>query len=178
MASATHQESALIVEVPEAEALVHSYRLEHDSSARRGIPAHITLLYPFIPPSAITPEHLEALRNLFSEKTVFPATLVGIRRFPDVLYLHPSPSENFKDLTASLVKRFPAYPPYGGIHPNTVPHLTVAKIDDREKFEEVAQQFTHTAQGYLPVRFKVFQASLFQEKADRWERTDSFHLKQ
>lgn len=40
-------ESALVVLVPEAEALVKSFRDRHDPSAAAGVPAHITLLYPF-----------------------------------------------------------------------------------------------------------------------------------
>ena len=39
--------TALIVEVPEAEPAVGALRLEHDRSAARGVPAHITILFPF-----------------------------------------------------------------------------------------------------------------------------------
>ena len=47
-------ETALVVEVPEAEPLVSQWRAQHDWSAQRGVPAHITILYPFAPPSATT----------------------------------------------------------------------------------------------------------------------------
>ena len=42
-------ETALIVAVPEAEALVGTFRERHDPSASAGCPAHITLLHPFRP---------------------------------------------------------------------------------------------------------------------------------
>lgn len=40
-------ESALVMLVPQSEALVRSFRDRYDPSAAEGIPAHITLLYPF-----------------------------------------------------------------------------------------------------------------------------------
>ena len=42
-------ETALVIAVPEAEPLVSDWRAQHDWSAQRGVPAHITLLYPFVP---------------------------------------------------------------------------------------------------------------------------------
>ena len=43
-------ESALVILVPEAEPLVRPFRHRFDPSAALGVPAHITLLYPFIAP--------------------------------------------------------------------------------------------------------------------------------
>src|SRR5437660_989822 len=54
-------ESALLIPVPEAEPLVGQWRLEHDPSARAGVPPHVTLLYPFLPPDDITPGDLDEL---------------------------------------------------------------------------------------------------------------------
>ena len=47
-------ESVLFAFVPEAEQAISSLRQRHDPVARVGVPAHITLLYPFMPPSKIT----------------------------------------------------------------------------------------------------------------------------
>jgi hypothetical protein len=46
-------QSALIVEVPEAESAVAGLRAHLDASAPLGIPAHFTVLYPFMPPSRV-----------------------------------------------------------------------------------------------------------------------------
>jgi hypothetical protein len=40
-------ESAIIVPVPAVEPLVSQWRQRFDVSARHGVPAHITVLYPF-----------------------------------------------------------------------------------------------------------------------------------
>ena len=57
-------ESALVILVPEAEALVGSFRDLHDAGAAVGVPAHITVLYPFKPPDEIDEAVLERLRHL------------------------------------------------------------------------------------------------------------------
>ncbi len=45
----TRTESALLLEVPAAEPAVGGARAHHDSSAPLGVPAHLTVLYPFVP---------------------------------------------------------------------------------------------------------------------------------
>ena len=46
-------ESALVVLVPEAESLVKPFRDRYDPAAAAGVPAHITLLYPFKHPDEV-----------------------------------------------------------------------------------------------------------------------------
>ena len=45
-------ESAVIVPVPEAEPAVGGLRAALDRAAVWGVPAHVTLLYPFVTPRA------------------------------------------------------------------------------------------------------------------------------
>ena len=45
----TSYESAPVILVPEAEAIVGRWRQRYDPSAAVGMPAHITLNYPFLP---------------------------------------------------------------------------------------------------------------------------------
>ena len=44
-------DTALICRVPEAERYIARYRDRYDPSARRNVPAHVTVLYPFVPPA-------------------------------------------------------------------------------------------------------------------------------
>jgi hypothetical protein len=46
-------QSALIVTVPAAEEAVGPHRAHFDKAAAWGVPAHVTILYPFMPPSDI-----------------------------------------------------------------------------------------------------------------------------
>lgn len=119
--------SALIVPVPAAEQLVGSWRWQLDRSARWGIPAHITLVYPFAPPETVDAGAVSRLRTLVGGAEPFAFSLVGPRRFGNqVLYLAPSPDGPFRTLTENIVREFPDYPPYGGSFREVIPHLSIA----------------------------------------------------
>ncbi|HEY5398126.1 MAG TPA: hypothetical protein VIL16_22320 [Trebonia sp.] len=59
-------QSALLVLVPAAEPVVGPHRARLDSSARDGVPAHLTVLYPFLPPAEIGQGVLAKLSRLFA----------------------------------------------------------------------------------------------------------------
>jgi hypothetical protein len=56
-------ESALVVLVPEAEAVAKPFSDQYHPSAAAGLPAHITLLYPFKAPDEIDDITLCKLRD-------------------------------------------------------------------------------------------------------------------
>ena len=88
--------SALIVPVPAAEQLVGSWRWQLDRSARWGIPAHITLVYPFAPPETVDAGAVSRLRTLVGGAEPFAFSLVGPRRFGNqVLYLRRRQTDPF-----------------------------------------------------------------------------------
>jgi 2'-5' RNA ligase len=120
-------ETALVIAVPEAEPLVSDWRAQHDWSAQRGVPAHITLLYPFAPTEKVDDELLGQLRELFAAEAAISFELARVARFPEVAWLAPEPSEPFTALTDLIAARFPDYPPYEGAHDVVIPHLTVAE---------------------------------------------------
>ena len=117
--------SAVIVRVPEAEGCVGALRERLDPSARLGVPAHVTLLHPFMAPERIDADVLAAIRAIVAAVQPFAFRLDEVGRFPEALFLAPDPAAPFIELTRRLVAAFPAYPPYGGRHPSIVPHLTV-----------------------------------------------------
>jgi 2'-5' RNA ligase superfamily len=83
-------ESALLVAVPEAEPAVREHRARLDSSARDGVPAHLTVLYPFLPPAAIDGAVLASLRRLFAGFAPFAVTLDRVSWFGEqVVWLAP-----------------------------------------------------------------------------------------
>lgn len=117
--------TALIVAVPEAEFHVAELRLAHDSSAPLGVPAHITILFPFLHGSDVDED---TLAELFSRFAGFDFALDRIERFPDgVVWLRPRPSQPFSALTRAVWDRWPDHPPYEGLHGQTIPHLTVSE---------------------------------------------------
>ncbi|HEX6526464.1 MAG TPA: 2'-5' RNA ligase family protein [Streptosporangiaceae bacterium] len=107
--------SGLMVEVPEAEPAVARHRERLDASARLGVPAHITVLSPFMPPQAIGPAEFIRLEHLFAAFSPFRFQLDRTAWFGDeVLWLAPRDPGPFRALTRSVTGAFPAFPPYQG----------------------------------------------------------------
>jgi len=169
-------ESALVILVPEAEVLVESFRIQHDPSAALGVPAHVTVLYPFKPPREITADVIKSLEELFSEFPAFSVSFIESRRFPDVLYLSPVPDEIIRSLTKMVARRFPETPPYGGQFADIVPHLTVAQVGDPRQLDEIESKFALEAKGRLPVRTSVTEITLLDNDNGRWEVRRRFVL--
>jgi hypothetical protein len=122
-------QSALLLAVPAAEAVVGAHRARLDSSARDGVPAHITVLYPFLPPAEIGPRVLAGLSRLFAGVPRFSFILDRVRWFDEsVVWLGPADESPFRALTEVAATAYPSCPPYGGAHPDTVPHLTIGHL--------------------------------------------------
>jgi hypothetical protein len=119
-------ESGLLVEIPRAEPVVRQFREQLDSSAGLGVPAHITVLYPFIPPAGIGAAVLSRLAQLFAAVPRFAFRLDRTEWFEDrVVFLAPADPGPFRTLTELVAGAFPGYPPYGGQFDGNTPHLTI-----------------------------------------------------
>ena len=118
--------SAVLVPVPEAERVVSHHRARLDAAAAAGVPAHVTVLYPFVPPSAITAGTVAALAQAVASVAAFTCRFPATAWFgQEVLWLAPRPDEPFRALTSAVCAAFPGYLPYGGGFDDVIPHLTV-----------------------------------------------------
>jgi 2'-5' RNA ligase len=144
----TAMETALIVPVPEAESAVGPLRAQLDSSAAWGVPAHITVLYPFLPPEQLDDAALAAVAEVCAATPRFTTTLARVRWFGEtVVWLAPEPDEAFRKLTAALWRRFPQTPPYGGVFDDVVPHLTIGHDAGRPALAAAE----HAVTPHLPI---------------------------
>lgn len=167
--------TALVVLVPEAEPLVGGIRAELDSSAADGMPAHVTVLWPFVPAAAMTPGDLDRLAAAVWSVRAFRARFRTTARFGDtVLWLAPEPSEPFAALTRAVESAFPAWPAYGGAIDEPIPHLTVADGGDRD------DGLLDAAESSLPATFDVTsvvrEVAWMERSCGRWLRFASFPL--
>ena len=161
-------DTTLVIPVPAAETVVAAWRDTHDPSAKQGMPAHITTLYPFLPAKELTRERHRMLRDLFCNHRQFGFRLTGLGRFPGVLYLEPDPAEPFVALTEAVKARFPGLVPYGGKFEYAVPHLTVC--DGREPPDIV-----HTLEAALPIECVATHVRLMELRGHRrWITRASF----
>ena len=94
-------ESTIVILVPEAEGLVRSFRDRYDPSAKAGMPAHITLLYPFKSPNEIDAVVLDTLRNCFFRFPTFKFSLRTINQFAGV----PAREPDIRFMAARLRSR-------------------------------------------------------------------------
>ena len=118
--------SAVIVPVPEAELLVAAHRRLLDPAGAWGVPAHVTLLFPFVPPAQVDDEVLTRLADAVQSVAAFDCVFAHTEWFGDeVVWLAPEPDEPFRRLTARIWEVFPEHPPYAGALPDPTPHLTV-----------------------------------------------------
>jgi hypothetical protein len=152
-----NESSAILLCVPEAEPLVHAWRSAGDPSASRGVPAHVTLLTPFLPPAQIDDGVLAELGWFFAGIDAFRMRFTELGCFePDVLYLEPE-GTGLDDLAESLARRWPETPPYGGRHADPHPHLTVVNSGDGE----LRARAEAAVQRGLPLEALVEQAALW-----------------
>lgn len=163
--------SALIIVVPEAEPLVHEWRLRYDN-AELGIPAHVTLIFPFVDADEIDEKLVDELRGLFAVQPAFSFTLARVARFQDVAWLAPDPSDPFRRLTDLIFSRYPDYPPYEGIHEEVLPHLTVVMGDAALQDEVEAALAPH-----LPIGAHAGEVTLLvEDESGHWSESERFPL--
>ena len=93
-----------------------------------GLPAHLTLLYPFVDPAELTTAIRRALTDVAGRNSPLVYTLRRQAIWPDTVYVAVEPVAPFVRLQRDLQAAFPAYPIYGrdaGFR--FVPHVTVAE---------------------------------------------------
>jgi len=168
-------ETALICRVPESERYIGRYRERFDPPARRNVPAHVTILYPFMPSEDVDAQVLGRLAAITRGVRAFDYRLAEIRRFPASLYLAPQPDISFAALTAAVFREFPDYPPFAGKFTTVVPHVTVAHADEPQLCEiEVELRIALASGGGVAARCS--EMILIEYSSGRWEVMQSFAL--
>jgi 2'-5' RNA ligase len=168
-------QTALIAEIPAAESVVGRHRARLDANAALGVPAHITILAPFVPVSSFCTADLTRLGDLFAAVPAFDVRLDRTDWFgTSVLWLGLQDPGPFRELTASVFAEFPEFPPFGGRFTDVVPHLTIGEgrpVDEMRRAEVAIA-------GQLPVLDRVAAVTLIAEssRGGLWETLASFPL--
>ena len=165
-------ETAVLLCVPEAEELVGPWRNKADPSAARGVPAHVTLLTPFLPPDRIDAGVLAELSWFFAGVDAFEIRFDAVGEFlePGVVYLDPVGHE-LDDLAGALARRWPETPPYEGRVDAPHAHLTVVHNPDAALREQAADAM----RPGLPLVATASQAALWTcDEHGRWSEAHTF----
>jgi 2'-5' RNA ligase superfamily len=116
-------------------------------SGEPGVPAHVTVLFPFLDGAAVDEQ---AVHDLLSRFPAFDFELDRVERFDNgIPWLHPSPSTPFVDLTAAVFERWPDHPPYEGAFDEVIPHVTITREDVQ-----------------LPIRCRATEVWLIEEQGE------------
>ncbi|MGH3300808.1 MAG: 2'-5' RNA ligase family protein [Streptosporangiaceae bacterium] len=173
--AAHHRESALIVEVPAAEPVVGRYRADLDANSGLGVPAHITILTPFLPVGLLGDGERDRLLRVFAAATPFAFRLDRTGWFgTTVLWLGPQDPVPFADLTERVFAAFPDFPPFGGQFDEVVPHLTIGHQHPVDELRRAEQEIIPK----LPVTDRVSAVTLMAESSPggSWETLATFPL--
>jgi 2'-5' RNA ligase len=146
--------------------VVDRWRQEHDPVASAGVPAHVTLIVPWLPPDEISDVDLAELAEEVADEKIFDFDLVRVGWFGrKVLWLAPEPAEVFRTLTNRLAERF-ATPPWDDEFDEIVPHLTIGHASDGVELAPVADALS----PLLPIRCRAEELWVMVGDGQRWSR--------
>jgi 2'-5' RNA ligase len=157
-------QTAIIIPVGAAEPIVGRWRRQLDPAAAAGVPAHVTIIYPFLPERDLDEDGLGEVRRLVARHPSFTVTFARCGRFPEVLFLVPEPDDPFRRLTAEVFQRWPDAPPYAGLITDPVPHLTITHGASPRQTAEVEADVT----ARLPFTCAIHEARLIGFDGRRW----------
>ena len=158
-------EIALILRIALPPAL-EALRRQRVGSAAEGVPAHVTLLYPFAAPSSIDASLRATIAGIAGRHRLSSIELVERRAWPDVLYASVEPDEPVRSLQAELATAFPSSS-LDRTEVPFVPHVTI--VDGAGVTDDAV--LADPAWGSLPVTVPVVGLELVVRKGDHW-RTD------
>jgi 2'-5' RNA ligase len=158
-------QSAVIVRVALPRALDRLRRRSVEDAAD-GVPAHVTLLYPFVAPGRLNGAVRATIATIARRHAAFDYSLGGPARWPDTIYASVEPAAPFLAIHRELARAFPDYPIYGRPAPfELVPHVTVAEGD----FVDDPARMTDPAWSTLPARRKALALEVIASDAKgRW----------
>jgi 2'-5' RNA ligase len=174
-------ETAVVLACEELEPAVGSWRRRYTTAGARGMPAHVTLLYPFADTGKV--ELLVA--RLGDVVARFPPLELVFARTAyfdgaeSTLYLVPDPAAPAAALANAVAAAFPKYPPYGGAHDEVVPHLTdevVPHLTVAQGRRELLAEIEAAVGRSLPLRCRVSRVSLYRDGDRGWECARTFSL--
>jgi hypothetical protein len=144
-------ETAVVIVVDEP-GLAGIYRSFFPGFAALGIPLHITLLYPFVPPDALEAA-LPDLAAVIARYERFAFTLTDLRTFP-------------RALTGAIETAFPAYPHWGGQYAEAIPHMTLVDGVEEDALLSTLARLRQQTEPILPVVLVADEVTVLAERED------------
>ena len=152
-------DTMLTIRIPEADPLV-----------RAGFPAHVTVLYPFLPTRRLDAATRGEVAALIARHPAFTLTFGEFARYPGVLYLDPWPHAPVTALLKDLTLRWPEAVPYRGIFgPGLAPHLTLANDEGPATQDTAYDALEAELRPLLPLSSTVRSVQLIVWDGREWQ---------
>ena len=152
--SVVEEATNLVVLVPEADDALAASNMLLPRDKRLTAPAHITLVYPFLPSGAAVAASAE-MESFFASLSPVSFRLHVGWFGSEVLILIPYPAEPLIHLTQSILDRWPEYPYYGGLYDKVEPHLSLG-FGTAELLEPIAA----AVEAYVPISVTITAVTL------------------
>lgn len=165
--------------MPGLDPLLRAVAAHRPEAVRPGVPAHLTVLYPFLPAEQLTEQTVGRCRELCAGTGPLRLRFDHVEAGPSMVFLAPVPAAPVAALTRSFIAQWPQCPPYGGrFGPEPAPHLTLtlapgpdtgpgtgpAPGTDPDEGARIAA----LAEGFLPVETEPAVAVLVELTDSGW----------
>jgi 2'-5' RNA ligase len=157
-------QSAVVLPLPGLGPVVEGWRRRCEPSARLGMPAHITLLFPFLAEPELTSGAVAELAAIMGSFRAFALRFERTATFPGVLYLAPTPAEPLIEMTRAIEARWPDHPASGGAFEEVVPHVTVTNGADPGVMQAAGDELARQ----LPLSSAADRAALYVFTGAAW----------
>lgn len=170
--------TALIVPLPATDPVVRPLRQAQGAAGDAGMPAHVTLLYPFLDPDHVDEGVRAALRDMFSPYRPFDVSFTRSERGDGLLYLAPEPVEPFHALHHRVRATWPRLLPYEGRFGDAyTAHLSIAYGEEgRTDPDGVFGPMERALAAHLPLRAQVRAVWLVERRDGHWVHQGTFPL--
>ena len=106
--------SGLVIPVSAANTLLELVESRHPGTVRESVPAHVSLLYPFVGVAELDERVTHALSELVAEHEPMPVEFAECYRRGGFVALRPDPIDGLTELTRKTHDRWPDVVPYEG----------------------------------------------------------------
>jgi 2'-5' RNA ligase len=154
--------TTIIAPTPFVGRRIEEIRYERDWSASLGVPAHITLLGPFLHPDSVGPGIVARLAQILARYPPPVIRLEELRLVDDVACLIPTETEALAAISRELHEAWPQTASHGGLH-----HVTIARDVNKAVFETLQAELS----SLLPLKGSITEAHLLERRGTAPVRT-------
>jgi hypothetical protein len=159
----SRRESSIDIHFPGLESALAPWRNPTVAVATKGVPPHVSLLYPWREPP-LSGHDLDTLQHAVALCPVFSICFVRVGHFAsNVLFLEPAPDAALRNLMHRIWAAFPDSPPYAGAFRDPAPHLTIAKATTHAHFERLQSEIHAAMAALLPLTLLVEEIVVMEE---------------